>query len=427
MPFGLDQTVEFEDLEKSLSAKSSLPVKVRSNNLAGLKVLGLVADDTACGRYRIIHPFHVLKEHGAQADWVRVASLHEMLQYDFIVAQRQYDPNVLDMLEQAMYAGKIVLYEVDDDLHRVLWTSPAYVIYHPTSDENKSVKEFISRLYGATVSTEDLHASYFRFNKNIHVVKNLIDFSLRNWNAMPTTQYKDGTLVVGWAGGTTHQSDLEILDAVAPAILKKYPHVMWGMYTGIDLVKSFCVRNNLDPSRVHFEEPRHFMDYPAGLANFDIQLAPVVSCAFNACKSSLKVLESWAYKTPIVASKVAPYARLMKNGHGGYLAEGPAEWIDAISHLIEDKKHRLDMGQEGFEICYKDHSLDTSFLQWPEAWKLIGKNVQEGYFGPPELAKTSKHRYQGSPYQIWGRAKRNDPCPCGSQKKYKQCCVPAWG
>lgn len=1143
MAFEKNQIVGFEELEKSLAAKSSLPVRHKSNTLAGLKVLGLVADDTACGRYRMIHPFQVLKEHGAMADWVRVASMQEMMQYDIIVAQRQYDPNVLKMLEQCMFAGKggtystkiltpkgwttfkdiqvgqeitsadgktckvtgrfergvlpvyritfsdggsvlcdgehlwkvsdiaqrwkitptkeiaekelkdssgnkkfyvplvepvefetkpslpvdpyvigvllgdgalthshlnfaapnlgiarevlralpkeatvnllranpdrcasfsirfrnrknlvyeslgslglrglksyekfipeeylwaskedrlsllqglmdtdggigearttnaegnkhgnsvcfystspmlaeaitflvrslggraknvlskerpsywsndevkygrpcyrvaikmsngvnpfraraeeyippkdnprraivsiepegeepvvcisvdssdhlyvtddfivthnTVLYEVDDDLHRVLFTSPAYTIYHPSSDENKSVGDFVSRLYGCTVSTEDLHASYYRFNKNIHVLQNLIDFSLRNWEAPRTTNYKEGTVIVSWAGGTclddqteiltndgfklfkdldrteevatlnpennkleyhvpeeytvapyqgnlhvvekhqvnyavtpnhwmyvakrkgqdfkkstmqfekiqsetlasartrffmkkdaiwegveddqfafskdgasveeqieipmddwlkvfgfwlaegyttsnpnghwqvgfvqkkypqmlediaailekaglnplwyrnktelkfchkglwthlhtycgvdaktkkipwplleltsrqirilldsylmgdgsaemgpgcvkprlraytaspvladqlveialkigwsanlvnrgkrngkigdrvltaksdglvvsflrndgrynylqplvspdeikevpydgmvycvtvknhliyvrrkgvcqwvgnTHQSDLEILDPVIPAILKKYPHVMWGMYTGMDLAQDFCNRNNIDPDRVHFEAPRHFLDYPEGLANFDIQLAPVVNCAFNACKSSLKVLESWAYSTPIVASKVAPYSRTMKDGHGGFLAtDNPLEWVERISQLVEDEGYRKRMGEEGRELCFEEHNLDSKFLQWPEAWKLIHENVQAGYFGPPEIVETSKHRYQGSPYQVWGRIGRNDKCPCGSEKKYKNCCTPAWG
>lgn len=428
MAFEKNQIVGFEELEKSLAAKSSLPVRHKSNNLAGLKVLGLVADDTACGRYRMIHPFQVLTEHGAKADWVRVASMQEMMQYDIIVAQRQYDPNVLKMLEQCMFSGKTVLYEVDDDLHRVLFTSPAYTIYHPSSDENKSVGDFVSRLYGCTVSTEDLHASYYRFNKNIHVLQNLIDFSLRNWEAPRTTNYKEGTVIVSWAGGTTHQSDLEILDPVIPAILKKYPHVMWGMYTGMDLAQDFCNRNNIDPDRVHFEAPRHFLDYPEGLANFDIQLAPVVNCAFNACKSSLKVLESWAYGTPIVASKVAPYSRTMKDGQGGFLAtDNPLEWIERISQLVEDEGYRKRMGEEGRQLCFEEHNLDSKFLQWPEAWKLIHENVQAGYFGPPEVVETSKHRYQGSPYQVWGRIGRNDKCPCGSEKKYKNCCTPAWG
>jgi hypothetical protein len=170
------------------------------------------------------------------------------------------------------------------------------------------------------------------------------------------------------------------------------------------------------------------MDFPEGLANFDIGLAPITRTAFNCAKSNLKLLEYSAYKIPWVASKVAPYARLKRYCEGGFLAEGDG-WITAISTLIENEQARREMGQNGYEVCYHQFNLEKNFANWPNAWRLIQDNVDNGYFGEPKLdAPPSKHRYRKSPYQIYGRIGRNDPCPCGCGLKYKKCVsYGAWG
>jgi len=41
--------------------------------------------------------------------------------------------------------------------------------------------------------------------------------------------------------------------------------------------------------------------------------------------------------------------------------------------------------------------------------------------------RTVEDRPQQSAQQSKNRAGRNDPCPCGSGKKYKKCCMPKFG
>ena len=57
----------------------------------------------------------------------------------------------------------------------------------------------------------------------------------------------------------------------------------------------------------------------------------------------------------------------------------------------------------------------------PEA--LVGGNAREE---PPAAEKPSPFRYSNEPFdpnrpETWGRISRNDPCPCGSGKKFKHC------
>ncbi len=45
-----------EDLERIFNTSRQLPTNKVSNRFAGLNVLGLVADNSACGYYRVINP-----------------------------------------------------------------------------------------------------------------------------------------------------------------------------------------------------------------------------------------------------------------------------------------------------------------------------------------------------------------------------------
>jgi hypothetical protein len=42
--------------------------------------------------------------------------------------------------------------------------------------------------------------------------------------------------------------------------------------------------------------------------------------------------------------------------------------------------------------------------------------------GVPEFGPSNRHRNNRTPY-VGRDAGRNEPCPCGSGKKYKRCCM----
>jgi len=181
-----------------------------SNRYNGLKVIGLVADDTACGNYRIISPFTYLNMHGADCKWVQVCSLEEILSADIIIAQRQYDKTVANgMIYEAMRYGKPVIYEVDDNLSAVLPSSPVYGIYHNGSAALKMVHEIIYKCAGMTVTTYELAGDYSVYNTNIEVLPNSIDYAIRDWKTRPEDKDTEH-LVVGWSGGC-FTPDTEIL------------------------------------------------------------------------------------------------------------------------------------------------------------------------------------------------------------------------
>lgn len=215
-----------EDVEKIFTSSKELPNYKVSNRFAGLNVLGLVADNSACGYYRVVNPLHYLKMHGANIEYGSHHSMDNFMRYDYIIAPRQHSPEVYEILRFIMWEGKTVIFEIDDDLDAVLPSSPAYYAYHPGSEELKWIHKVMSWCDGVTTTTREMAKWCYRNNRNVAILENLIDFSFRDWNGevtyqdgqpilkpLPVRRPKEweGKTVVGWQGGTCFDSETEIL------------------------------------------------------------------------------------------------------------------------------------------------------------------------------------------------------------------------
>lgn len=383
-------------------------VAVANNLYAGLKVSMLVADQSACGHYRCINPAWYLRKYGAEVKCFNTASSHDLLWSDIIVAQRQYDPAIANTLIKDMLSlGKLVVYEIDDDLHNVNPSSPVFGIYHTGSPAIKVVSKLLQSCTGITVSTHELAGFYSGFNSNVELLPNSIDFDMRDWEYCP--EGKDPNfLYVGWSGGITHAEDVQILGSVIPSILKKYDHVKFAIYTSEQLALRMVESWDLPLERVQLVPPVQFSEYPKYLGWFDIGLAPITNDRFNASKSALRYLELGARKVPGVFSVSAPYSNIIKNGVNGFTARTPNQWYEKLAWLIDHEAERKAMGELCYQTVKSDYDMDVNVHLWPKAWT----NIKEVAL---ELRKP----------KIWpsyyGKVNRNDPCPCGCGKRYKSC------
>ena len=139
-----------------------------SNRWSGLNVRAALADLSACGGYRVIHPLTYLNKHGANCQWGSVCNLSDAMEADIFIAQRQYDIGVANnILWEAKRAGKLIIYEIDDHLSSVLPSSPVFGIYHQGTPQLKGVNEIMAGCHGVTVSTEELAGEYYRVNPNV--------------------------------------------------------------------------------------------------------------------------------------------------------------------------------------------------------------------------------------------------------------------
>lgn len=431
-----------EDVEKIFTSSKELPNYKVSNRFAGLNVLGLVADNSACGYYRVVNPLHYLKMHGANIEYGSHHSMDNFMRYDYIIAPRQHSPEVYEILRFIMWEGKTVIFEIDDDLDAVLPSSPAYYAYHPGSEELKWIHKVMSWCDGVTTTTREMAKWCYRNNRNVAILENLIDFSFRDWNAevtyqdgqpilkpLPVRRPKEweGKTVVGWQGGTTHQEDLKLLGPQIKRLLEKYPKMHYAMYASPVQAQEFVETYQLPEDRYTLIPARHFVDHPGGLHGIDIALAPLVCNQFNLAKSHLKCLEAMAVGTAIVTSNVGPYSRF-NTRHPGYIVNTGngagcigRNIIEGVEYLLQNPDDLRDRQIKGRQLIYDRYSLEKNIGDWPATWRQIANKKSMGELGPPENVKSKKE------YVSYGSVGPNDPCPCQSGVKYKSCCKDAWG
>lgn len=429
------------ELQRVKTAHRQLPDIQVGDQYSGWKIMGLVADNSACGYYRVILPLHMLKMLGAEVNYTSFQQGDAFGKYDIIVAPRQHNPEVLEVLRHATWEGKLLVYEIDDDLHHVEPSNPAYTVYHNGTEECRLIPEFLNSAHGWTTTTPELARLYYQHNQNPVVIDNFIDYSLRDWGmdvqwekgeAIITPKKLErpaeweGKIVLAWSGGTTHREDLAQVGPAIRSILLSNPQVIFAFYGSWDMYNWILSTYNIPAERTSYVKARHFMDYPSGLHGFDISLAPITCNQFNLCKSYLRIQEMLAVGSACIASNVGPYARWDAKHPGSVLlvGSGPrceSSWTQAIQRLIDDEPLRLKMQETGRQLVADNYSLEKNIHRWPMAWAAIADQREQGLLGPDPMKREKTW------YKSYGSAGRNDPCPCGSGLKYKDCHTGAWG
>jgi hypothetical protein len=422
--------------------KHKLPDIKLSDNFKDVSVLGLISDESACGYYRVINPLHILKQHGAKVSLSTTHSIEDFFTHDVILIPRQTSKEIFETITLAGWENRLLIYEIDDDLDHVHPNSPAFFVYHQGSETLKQVHKIIQRCHGMTVTTQALAKWYYQDTRNIGVLPNVIDFSLRDWNCDATwegNKYKirpkpavkradlDGYITIQYAAGSTHREDFQEVGPALRGVLKNNSNVIFVGYMGTDMFDEFVLKYDLPHKQcVHFT-PRHFLDYPTGLHGVDIGIAPLKCTQFNLTKSNLKVLEGHAAGQIMITSNVGPYA-LFESKHrnsiitvGNRGARSVASFSEAFNHVLKNYDKYKEQVFENKSRIISEYSLEANFQRWPMTWSTIAKNVGQGNVGVPDNLKPENY------YLSYKRTGANEPCACGSGVKLKKCCGEAYG
>ena len=377
-----------------------------------MKVAAYAPDFSACGYYRILIPLSYLHRYKL-CEKIKIfarADFNAMDEYDIIIAQRETTPTMVQDLLKLQSMGKTIILDTDDLLEEVDPSNPAYNAYHPGSDRLNNYIKCLEFVDGITTTTYEMVQNCKKYNSNIQMIPNYIDFEMRNWPKQHT--YQNGIIRIGWAGSSSHIKDLCVVGNVIHNILTKYNNVIYVGFGDKPLNDFMIKRFRWPEEQVSTIKPVPFESYPEQLVNFDIGLCPVTDTHFNRCKSHLKPLEYSASGIPFVASAVAPYVRYTDQGHDGFVAKTEQDWENYLSLMIEDMdmvRHMADNAREKS----KKHDFKDHVGEYLTAWQnIIEKKPQElqdnQWFAPIKVG-------------------RNAPCPCGSGLKAKKCsCYPKY-
>lgn len=181
--------------------------------------------------------------------------------------------------------------------------------------------------------------------------------------------------------------------------------VVWGKSKPPEFANEAAMQRTLDLIMAHYNEVASDLTPP------DVKLAPIFTLDSN--DKEMEVFwESW----------VCGFEQAMRLR--------PKVWGDIVESTNEDAKSAVIMMLELYNIAdglseLEDAQIDELTETAPE---LIPKLVFE-------LNHWSKSMTQPEPFPSWARAAntpsapiiagkvgRNEPCPCGSGRKYKRCC-----
>lgn len=293
-------------------------------------ILSHFADNAGCGHHRILRPMELLARSGmigGRCDTSLWEDSHLIaVQPDVVVFQRQHEDVQIAAIKRykETLPNTFIVYELDDILSAVPeWSIHRSAIPH---DVDARMGRAISHCHAVSVSTKDLARHIKEVcgdDVDVRIVPNMlgkdelaaIDQIRRN-RGVPSLKPR-----IGWGGGISHKGDLDLLIPAIEALHDKVDFVFLGMKPDTD-------------APVEFHEgvpPREFLSKMASL-NLDLELAPLVDCKFNRCKSNLRLLEAGACGYPVLASRVQPYTE--RQAPVRYVPDD--KWKEAIEEWVKN-------------------------------------------------------------------------------------------
>lgn len=280
---------------------------------------------------------------------------------DIVVMGMVHTPAGLDMLMgiREMYGLPVVM-ELDDNILSTPDYNPASECYAPGSKLRELAIRQMREADALIVSTPYLKQIYSEFNDHIYVMPNSIDFDL--WGKANRERTR-GRIVIGWAGGASHNDDLAIIEPVVDRIVAKYPQVLFKFIHGI----SPSLRGKKGVK--HIAKWAASADYPRHIAKqgFDIGIAPLVDNAFNRGKSNLRWLETGALGVPCVASNVGHFRETIRHGVDGLLCDTQDDFFNALEELIVNKEKRREIGRAAYSRVYDDFNVKKTCVKYADA------------------------------------------------------------
>lgn len=287
-----------------------------------------------------------------------VASLKDKL-VDAAIIQRNAIPRTLvgPMLAASKAMNIPYLMDIDDDLLNVPACKDPHGIY---AEYAPALRQLLEEAAVVTVSTDKLRTALKPFGKRIELLPNKL--SGRLWTALPKTERQPDRYVRAcYMNSRTHDEDLHMILPALDEIAAQHEHFRCVL---IGVTAEAAALAGRERWLEMWEVPSQAKTYDAFVPwllrqapQFDFGLAPLVDSAFNACKSSLKLLDYAGIGLPVVVSDTAAYRDLARvTPHAALVANTQSDWTNALSAFV-NRGHR-------------PNEVDSEIKEWLRASKM---------------------------------------------------------
>ena len=290
---------------------------------------------------------------------------------DYVVIQRDF-PQYIDLflfvLQETRKYQIPLVYEIDD----LLFYLPEN---HPLQKDRSFSKNFIPMLVAinradlVTVSTAPL-AQYLKpFNSNVRVLPNYLNDDLWEFQPVSEKTQNDFPIVIGYIGGSTHQSDISMIANALIRIKNEFEEKVILKFWGVEPPQELISHSKIgwQPIVASYKEYAEVFRHQ----HIDILIAPLEDNLFNQSKSCLKYLEYSTLGVPGVFSKGKSFESVVEHGKTGFLAASEDEWVSCLEDLLESPELRLRIAKNAQESVKNNYLLSDHAQEWAEAYGTI--------------------------------------------------------
>jgi glycosyltransferase involved in cell wall biosynthesis len=245
----------------------------------------------------------------------------------------------------AKVLGKKIIYDFDD----AIWmaqTGRENFLTKVVKNPGK-VNKIIKWSHKVSCGNDYLRTHALKFNQNALLNPTTVD--TEGLHSKLKDQQTD-KVVVGWTG--THTT-MMYLEQIVPVLRKVYQ------------LRSFqlLVISNKTPE---FEFPElEFVKWKESteqedLLRINIGIMPLADNEWTRGKCGFKALQYMALGIPAVVDPVGVNTEIVDQGVNGYLCYSEADWIAALTKLIDSAQLRSEMGEKAREKVVKSYSVKSN-------------------------------------------------------------------
>jgi glycosyltransferase involved in cell wall biosynthesis len=262
----------------------------------------------------------------------RLKKIALIYKYDKVIIEKELFPYFFSWFEQLLYIFNIkYIVDYDDAIFHNYDLHPNKIIRFLLKNKIGNVMKYSNHV----IAGNDYLASKAKLSgaKRITILPTVIDLELYDIKI----ENKNNKIIIGWIGSPTTYKYIENIIPYLKKIVQKYD------------IELQIVGAKKEPS---IEEFIKFIPWKEEtevslIANFDIGIMPLENSPWELGKCAYKIIQYMGCDIPVVASSVGMNKEVIKNGENGFLVTTEKEWIEALSQLIEDKKLRISLGQNG--------------------------------------------------------------------------------
>ncbi len=306
----------------------------------------------------------------------------------------------------------VVIHDVDDNEFQLPNTHSMKQMWLAANKDKMSIQSLKESDY-VTTTGRKLKQVFSQFNQNVFIFPNMFDWEQPQWKLERKFPVKEGKLVIGWVGLTSHFEDLRKMVPILKYIHDKYPNtefILAGMAlkdTIVNIVvdkdgnKQFREEDvkdetqtykyrvkqlykDFDKNRIQFFDAVPLEEYGKFYTMLDISLCYVEKNTFNQCKSPIKAIEGMYYKNIVHSINFGGYNDLYQampkeiiHKYNFIDSEFANSWKEALEYSVTNYSEMLEYANKHSEFVKEYYNINKNCYKRVEFYNEIIEKHEE--------------------------------------------------